>query len=297
MRLEPKNNKRFTVAQILGCLIFAAGAVILIVYFAQFGVQKVGEKIMRELASMPRLITGDDEEMVSYNKIMVSSNEGGEEEFVPERNFWQLKSTNPDIVAWLEIPDSPVDYPILHATKEEGKDYYLKKDYQKKNSNHGSIFVQTDTTADLSDTVTVIYGHNMKDGTMFGWISKLEDQNTATLHPYLYIYYPERTVKAELLACYSTDDQLVSQKFNNFKSAQDRMNYIYTFENKTPLSDIKETGIVNGKEKLITLSTCTNQGESRVLAQYAVIEVTGEPIPDGSEEGSTVSNPMFDLAP
>ncbi|MCR5734233.1 MAG: class B sortase, partial [Lachnospiraceae bacterium] len=190
----------------------------------------------------------------------------------PKINFWALQSMNPDIKAWIQIPDTPIDYPVLNATKEEGQDYYLRRNYEKKKNNHGSIYIQTGLNTQFDDTVTVIYGHNMKDGTMFGWLHHLSEETTAAEHPEMYIYLPERTIKAELLSCYTTDDRLVFEKFNDFSSAQDRLDYIYTFENKTALCDLKENDIVNGKCKLITLSTCTSGGTQRELAQYLITD-------------------------
>lgn len=251
--------------------LFFAGLLIIGIYFVQVMTQKASEKFIRDLARVndapdtPQIVRFDSEGIEEWVDLTDQKNKS-------KINFWGLQSTNPDIIAWIEIPDSPVQYPILKATEEEGEDYYLRRDYTGKKNNHGSIFIRTCEPGDFSEQVTVIYGHNMKDGSMFAWLHKLQDENFSAKYPDLNIYTPDRNIKAKFLACYTTDTELVNDKFHEFRSAQDRMNYIYTFDNKSTLCDLKERDIVNGKERLITLSTCTEQGEKRVLAQYIITE-------------------------
>ena len=288
-RIKRKNEDRMSsldIIQILLDLIVATGILILCIYIYQSGSQKVKEKFIKDLAERSGVKQGAYELVslneVSRNKVSqdtVSANKEEDEEetkepFEPGKNFEELKNLNPDIKAWLEVPGTPIDYPVLYSDELDGdEEFYLRKNYQKKNDSHGSIFIKTGCSYDLSDAVTVIYGHNMKDGSMFGTVHRMATSITAVRPPYLVLYYPDKTVYAELLACYTTDTQLLSDKFNDFKSAQDRMDYIYSFDNKTPLCDLKEMDIVNGKEKLITLSTCTGGGEQRELAQFIVTRV------------------------
>ena len=275
MKLTEKGQKKdgFGPFLIILSACFFAGLIIIAIYCVQVGMQKASERFIRSLAEVkdaapqegnPQIVTFSSEDIEEWEDLTEKN---------PSRiNFWRLQSQNPDIVAWIEIPDSPVVYPILQATKEEGEEFYLRRDYKKDKNNHGSIFMRTSDNSDFSDPVTVIYGHNMKDGSMFAWIHKLQDEKISSEHPDLYIYTPDKNIKAKFLACYATDTELINDKFNEFRSAQDRMNYIYTFDNKSPLCDVKEKDIVNGREKLITLSTCTDKGEKRVLAQYIITE-------------------------
>ncbi len=274
--------------QIVLELILVAGLAIVGIFAFQYGMQKLSENFIRKLSKNGVITFEELEKKIGKKPVSVNGLLPGEDDnkFRSEKNFWSLKSVNPDIVAWIEIPELKIDYPVLSASQAEGIDYYLRRDYERKENDHGSIFVQTGYDYDLNDTVTVIYGHNMKDGTMFGMVQKLEDPDTQRKAEDLYLYYPDKTVKAKYLACYQTDDQLVTNKFNDFKTSQDRMNYIYTFKNTSALCDLKEKDIVNGTEKIITLSTCAAGGERRQLAQYLVTEIITENIGDDETDES-----------
>ncbi len=285
-KIKRKNEDRMSpldIIQILLDLIVATGILILCIYIYQTGTQKVKEKFIKDLAERSGVKQGAyelvsfnevSENVLSANTVSSDSKEETAEPFEPGKNFRELKNLNPDIKAWLEVPGTPIDYPVLYSDELDGEEeYYLRKNYLKKKDSHGSIFIKTGCNYDLTDDVTVIYGHNMKDGSMFGTVHRMATSITAVRPPYLVLYYPDKTVYAELLACYTTDTQLLSDKFNDFRSAQDRMDYIYSFDNKTPLCDLKEKDIVNGKEKIITLSTCTGGGEQRELAQFIITRI------------------------
>ena len=97
----------------------------------------------------------------------------------------KLKKTNPDIIAWIVVPGTKIDYPVLscHRWNE-----YLHKDYEGKDSRPGSIFVQPETAKDFSDFHTIIYGHNMRNKSMFGSLHKFEDEGLAPDDPVRKLY-------------------------------------------------------------------------------------------------------------
>lgn len=84
-------------------------------------------------------------------------------------DFNQLKSINEDIIGWIYIPNTNIDYALL---KGKTNDTYIHTNYEKKYSFGGSIFLDEDNNASLTDSNTIIYGHNMKNGAMFANIKK-----------------------------------------------------------------------------------------------------------------------------
>ena len=115
-----------------------------------------------------------------------------EDEFSYLQIDWdELKARNADVKAWIQIPDTHVNYPVLQG---ETNDSYIHRDIDKKELSAGSIFVASENMAPFDDLNTVIYGHNMKNGSMFHDIKSYTDQEFANQHPYIYIYLPDGTV-------------------------------------------------------------------------------------------------------
>ncbi|MDR0314378.1 MAG: sortase, partial [Oscillospiraceae bacterium] len=95
-----------------------------------------------------------------------------------------IKKVNPEIVGWVLIEDSKVSYPLLQ-TMDNNK--YLKLTYDLKQSNFGSIFIDFNNNADMSDQHTIIYGHNTRNGSMFGSLKSYRDADYFKSHPYIYV--------------------------------------------------------------------------------------------------------------
>lgn len=103
-------------------------------------------------------------------------------------DFAHLKSINPDIIAWIRFPgDSPIDYPIV----QRENDYYLYHLYDRTYNASGAIFIDEDNSQDFKDRNTVIYGHNMRDGSMFASLKEYDDPSYRDTHPIFYIYLPD----------------------------------------------------------------------------------------------------------
>lgn len=104
-----------------------------------------------------------------------------------EIDWDELKEINEDIIGWIYIPDTPVDYPILQG---ESNDTYLRTTYTGKRASAGSIFMECQNTPDFSDKNTILYGHNMRNGSMFNCLSKFSNKEFFDAHPIVQIYTP-----------------------------------------------------------------------------------------------------------
>ena len=106
-------------------------------------------------------------------------------------DFAELRKINEDIVAWIQIPGIDVDYPVVHG---EDNEYYLHHTFQKEANKAGSIFLPYRNRADFTEQRVIIYGHNMKDGSMFGNLKKYQDNAFRKESGTAYLYLPEKTM-------------------------------------------------------------------------------------------------------
>ena len=135
--------------------------------------------------------------LTTYHEIE-ASNEEAREEFIssykedtglPEIDFAALKAANSEIVGWIYIPDTNVNYPVVQSKTSDY--YYLTIDYKHRWSVSGSIFMSMVCSPDFSDIETLIYGHNMHNGEMFGKLKKYTDPKYLEAHQDLYILLPD----------------------------------------------------------------------------------------------------------
>ena len=263
------NSEKPKIAKTIAIAALMTGILCVVVALIQGRGQREAENLLKNLAKKPRVRTVSEdgtvsEEGLSSNEI---SDENAEATFI---DFESLNEINPDIKAWLTIPGTRIDYPVLCATEEEGNDYYLKKNYKKEKDDHGSLYIETGDDPSFDDRVTIIYGHNMRDGSMFGVLYGLLRMPGMYSHK-IYIYTPDGRIKeGELMACYETGTDNIRTSFNGLRDVQDIWEYVKTFENRTDGCAELEKEVINRESNIVTLSTCSTGGKGRVLAQYAV---------------------------
>lgn len=115
-------------------------------------------------------------------------------------NMDELQSVNPDIIGWLCIPDADISYPLLQT---DNNDYYLKHSWDGSTNSCGSIYM--DRRSSMSDWNTVIYGHNMNNGSMFAGLRKYRDWDFAEKNPLLYILYGSIIKQYALAAAFEAE--------------------------------------------------------------------------------------------
>lgn len=161
-----------------------------------------------------------------------------------------LQSVNSDYVGWVRMPDSYIDYPMVQGTDNS---YYLDHLYTKEYNYVGSVFLDCNSARDFSDKNTVIYAHNVKNGTMFMEIAKFEDPAYYQDHKVIELYTPEQNYLAYPVAGILTDgsDDYVSY---NFESDDAFMSYVSRFtSNSTFSSDVS----LEASDQTVLFSTCS----------------------------------------
>ncbi len=119
-------------------------------------------------------------------------------------NFKGLSSINADVVSWIYMPGVDISYPVVRG---KDNDYYLQHTFEKNVSLSGAIFMDYQDSPDLVGFNTFIYGHNMRNGTMFGSLKKyLQDETLIQSAPYFYLYLKDGSVKKYRIFAYYQDD-------------------------------------------------------------------------------------------
>lgn len=154
-----------------------------------------------------------------------------------------LKSINEDIIAWIEIENTNINYPIL---KDSNSLYYLKHNYLKKYNSNGSIFTLENN---FNNNETLIYGHNMRNGTMFSLLGNYLNKDFLFLHQKIKIYTPDSNYEGLIFSCYSIG---IATEKNNISNLgfDERIEY---YKNA---SQVKVDN-VEIKEKIVKFSTCS----------------------------------------
>jgi len=122
------------------------------------------------------------------------------EAYVSPVDFGSLQAINPDIYAWLEVPGADIHYPIVQSSTDDS--FYVDHDSDKQYNINGSIFSEHEyNSTDFTDAVTVLYGHNMKSGAMFGRLQSLYwDEQYLRDHGDIAVYLPDRELHFEMFA-------------------------------------------------------------------------------------------------
>jgi len=187
-------------------------------------------------------------------------------------NFEYYWSLNPDIYAWIEVPGTPIDYPILRS--EESADFYHRRNWLGEPHVAGCIYTQYYNRKDFTDPNTVIYGHYMWDGTFFGSLHSFRDRAFFDENRYIYIYIPGHAFKYEIFAAYEYDNRHILNAFN-FANDDVFLEYLQSCLNPQTLSrNVLEGVEFTADDRIVTLSTCLANSDSskRYLVQGVLIE-------------------------
>ena len=178
-------------------------------------------------------------------------------------DFDLLRAQNPDIAAWIYSPDTPINYPILQAADNS---YYLTRLVDGSYNKYGSLFLDYRNPADLSDWNSVVYGHNMKNESMFGSLLGYQDQGYFEAHPKLYLLTPGASYVIRVAAgCLIPSDSPLYNSLNPEEAQRARL-----IADWLAASDFTSGLTPTHQDRLITLSTCSYEYDT---ARYVVLGV------------------------
>ncbi len=176
-------------------------------------------------------------------------------------NLNALRAINPDVHSWIYVTDTNISYPVIHY---KDNDYYLRRTWDKKSNQAGTIFMECRNSADMNDFNTIIYGHRMKSNKMFGELKFYNKKSYWKAHPNVYIVSDRGVEKYSIYAAYEVSASGMTYRLS-FDSDAEKQEYIdFTLENS-----VINTGIVpTVNDHILTLSTCPANGyETRWVVQ------------------------------
>lgn len=180
-------------------------------------------------------------------------------------DFTALQGINDDIIGWLKVGALDISYPVTQA---QDNDYYLHLTFELVQNAAGCIFVDYQNRQDFQDDNTIVYGHNMKDGSMFGTLKNFVQDGVYESDPYFWIYTPERIYKYEIFNCSTVGavSNTYTLEFGSRKEFQDYLDKAL-MQSQVDSSKVK----VKSSDKIVTLSTCTGDEETRFVVQGKLV--------------------------
>ncbi len=211
----------------------------------------------------------------SVSEVAITVPEGYVEEFgeeVPYEYYYvdfdSLLEINADTVGWIRF-DSPesISYPLV---KTDNNDTYLTTTFSGETNSAGALFLDMYNATNFMDDNTIIYGHNMKNSSMFGELDKYNDGSFYEEYPYFYIYTPDgKAMKYQVVVAEEIEATDLERYTINFGSLTEYQTYIDAILR----TSFYDTGTeIDTYSKLITLSTCTGDDSTRFIVQAVKVE-------------------------
>ena len=187
-------------------------------------------------------------------------------------DFERLQTYNDELVAWIKVPGTNIDYPVA---RHEGEDqsYYLNYNMYRETAYAGCIYMENVNAADFSDNNTVLYGHNMKTKSMFGNLHKFEEKEFFDENQYIFVYTPGHALTYQIFAAYVTDNTKLTKAYD-FSDQDVYERYLKNVLDVRSMSaNLREGVEVTGSDRIITLSTCIyGQTSKRYLVQGVLMK-------------------------
>lgn len=185
--------------------------------------------------------------------------------------FDELQSVNPDVYAWITVPGTEIDYPILQHASDNS--YYLMHNIDGSYGYPGCIYTEKLNSKDFTDNNTVIYGHNMKNGSMFAQLHKFEDPDFFQENREVLIYLPDEILHYTIFAAHIYDDRHLLYSFD-FSDAEVYEKYLQSiFDIRDMSANIDKEMAVTKDDQIITLVTCIgSQPNNRLLVQAVLTD-------------------------
>ena len=185
-----------------------------------------------------------------------------------------LKQENEDIIGWIQIENTIIDYPILQATDNS---YYLTHNYKKEKSKYGSIFAKSECNMQDNNSNVIIYGHNMEDEQMFNTLLKYADKNFYNEHKEIRVITEKEENKYNIVSVFKSrvffQDEKDVFRYYNYINFEDEAMYNEYIENCKKIQ-LYDTGVsAKYGEQLITLITCEYSQENGRIVVVAKKEV------------------------
>ncbi len=208
------------------------------------------------------------EEVASAKK--ADAEENGTVKTLPEMynpvNFAELQAINPEVIGWVRVGGCDISYPVAQTTDNE---YYLHHTFKKESVFSGCIFENCDNSKFFTDQNTILYGHNMKDGSMFAGLRKFWENEDAIRNPYFWVFTKDFIYQYRIFSC-----SIVSKMGDPYRTrflTDDYAEFLKTMQNASEV-DCGNVPLTTD-DRIVTLSTCTGNDATRRIVQGKLQQV------------------------
>ena len=197
---------------------------------------------------------------------------------IPEKRLdWEaLREENADIYAWVYVPETDIDYPVLRHPSDNS--YYLNHNLDGSSGYPGCIYTEDYNSLDFTDFHTVLYGHNLKDGTMFSTLHYFEDPENVETDHYFYLYTEDGAYAYRIFAAYEFPAIHVLANYdltNEYVREQYLKDLFAMDETDARVANIRHDIEVTGDDRIVTLSTCASDHDA--ARRFLVVGVQMQP--------------------
>lgn len=235
MKKDNDTRKKNNLTKVISILL------ILIIIVCGFGVAKITIKYYKDQQTYKELSEYAKEKSINWEK---------------------LHKINPDVIAWVKIKDTNIDYPIVSAPDN---DKYLHTKFNGEYGEAGTLFADAKTVSPFEQFNTIIYGHHMRDGSMFNNLKKFKERDFFDSHKTFELFTPKQNYTVNILSFY--DDYAYSEIYKTVFSSQGEKNkYIQYLNDNVHL--LYQNDKVKANDKIILLSTCAYEFED---ARYVLV--------------------------
>ena len=185
-------------------------------------------------------------------------------------DFAALQATNSDIYAWIQIEGTNIQYPVVQSATDNS--YYLNYTVDHQYGLPGSIYTENWNAKDFTDYNTVIYGHDMLDGSMFENLHNYSDPQFMNEHSEVVIYTPEKKLTYQIFAAVVYDDKHILYSYD-FTQESQRQSFLDSIFDARNMGNVYRDGVqVTAEDRLLTLSTCIgSQPDKRFLVEAVLV--------------------------
>ena len=230
--------------RIILCCIFLAIAI-----YAAYNIIKIQSEYKKSVDAYKKLDNYTMEQTTSETS-GESEEEPVKEKPYPDVDFDGLKSVNSDVIGWIYVPDTEINYPIVHTSDN---DYYLDHLVDRTQNPAGAIFLDTRNPSDFSDLHSIIYGHHMKNGSMFAALKGYKKQDFFDGHKTGYLITQDAAYSIDFFAGHVANVEENAWQLD-FDSAEDFSNWIKSLKD---ISAFKSDIEPQYGDRIFTLSTCS----------------------------------------
>ena len=204
----------------------------------------------------------------------------GSDEEIPI-DFQSLWTDCPDVYAWIRIPGTKIDYPVCQLA-EGDQSFYLNHRADKVEEFAGAIYSENYNKRDFTDPVTVLYGHDMANGTMFQNLHLYEDRAFFDRNREVLIYLPDKVLHYRVFAAYNTNDDHLLLNNDCFRDPDVYYRFLQDILAQRSMNGFVDQNVqLTRDSRILTLSTCNAYDDQRYLVQCLLVQ-------PGQEEASSM---------